>query len=139
MLNPVRHSDTPSAIDRYKVEPYVIAADVYSHPPHVGRGGWTWYTGSAAWMYRVAVEGLLGFRIAGAHLNLDPCIPRNWPGFEIAFRHASTRYRIVVENPQGLCRGVVAATLDGAQLVPGAPIALVDDGADHQLRVTLGA
>lgn len=138
MLNPVRHSDTPGAVDRYKVEPYVIAADVYSHPPHVGRGGWTWYTGSAAWMYRAALEGLLGFRIAGAQLTLDPCIPRNWPGFEIAFRHASTRYRITVENPQGLCRGVVAATLDGASLVPGAPIALVDDGADHQLRVTLG-
>jgi cyclic beta-1,2-glucan synthetase len=90
-------------------------------------------------MYRAAVEGLLGFRVAGGYLDLDPCIPRGWPGFAIAFAHASTRYRITVENPQGLCRGVVAATLDGAPLVPGAPIALVDDGADHQLRVTLGA
>lgn len=139
MLNPIRHSDTPGATDRYKVEPYVIAADVYSHPPHVGRGGWTWYTGSAAWMYRVALEGLLGFRIEGAHLHLDPCIPRSWAGFEIAFRHGSTRYRITVENPNGVCRGVAAAILDGASLVPGAPISMVDDGAEHQLRVTLGA
>lgn len=139
MLNPIRHSDSPGATDRYKVEPYVIAADVYSHPPHVGRGGWTWYTGSAAWMVRVALEGLLGFRIEGTHLRVDPCIPRHWAGFDIAFRHASTRYRIKVENPHGACRGVVAASLDGASMVPGAPIALIDDGADHLLLVTLGA
>ncbi|MGL6042562.1 MAG: GH36-type glycosyl hydrolase domain-containing protein, partial [Sandaracinobacteroides sp.] len=138
MLNPIRHSDAPGAADRYKVEPYVIAADVYSHPPHVGRGGWTWYTGSAAWMYRVALEELLGFRIEGSQLHLDPCIPRNWPGFEIAFRNGSARYRIRVENPNGVCRGVVAQTLDGETLLPGSPIALVDDGQGHQLCITLG-
>ena len=100
MLNPIHHADSPTAIHRYKVEPYVVCADLYSEPPHVGRGGWTWYTGSAGWMYRVALEGLLGFQLHGATLALDPCIPRNWPGFEIAFRYRSARYEIAVKNPQ---------------------------------------
>ena len=106
MLNPIHHADSPTGIHRYKVEPYVVCADLYSEPPHVGRGGWTWYTGSAGWMYRVALEGLLGFRLQGANLALDPCIPRSWPGFEIAFRYRSARYEIAVENPLGVCRGV---------------------------------
>ncbi len=116
MLNPIRHADTPTGVHRYKVEPYVVAADIYSEPPHVGRGGWTWYTGSAGWMYRVALEGLLGFHVQGASLLLDPCIPRAWPGFEIAFRHRSARYEIAVENPHGVCRGLVSLTLDGKML-----------------------
>ncbi|WP_310496602.1 GH36-type glycosyl hydrolase domain-containing protein [Sandarakinorhabdus sp.] len=139
MLNPIRHSDSPGAINRYRTEPYVVAADVYSQPPHVGRGGWTWYTGSAAWISRVTLEALLGFCIKGAHLHLDPCIPRDWPGFEIAFRRGTAQYRIIVENPHGLCRGITQATMDGGSLVPGAAIALTDDGASHVIRVTLGA
>ncbi len=85
MLNPIHHADGPTGVQRYKVEPYVACADLYSVPPHVGRGGWTWYTGSAGWMYRVALEWLLGFRLQGNNLVLDPCIPRGWPGFEITF------------------------------------------------------
>ncbi len=139
MLNPIRHADTPGGVNRYKVEPYVIAADVYSHPPHVGRGGWTWYTGSAAWMSRVAVEAVLGFNLKGSHLHLAPCIPRAWPGFEIAFRYRSSRYRIIVENPQAVCRGVMTVMLDGTALATGAPIMLVDDALDHELKVILGA
>ena len=110
ILNPIHHSDSSAAIHRYKVEPYVVCADIYSEPPHVGRGGWTWYTGSAGWMYNVALEWLLGFRVRGAELVLDPCIPREWPGFEIVFRYRSSRYEISVENPAGVSRGVVATT-----------------------------
>ena len=83
ILNPINHASTRAGVHRYKVEPYVMAADVYSEPPHVGRGGWTWYTGSAGWMYQAGVEWILGFRLRGTTLILDPCIPRAWPGFEI--------------------------------------------------------
>ncbi|WP_370647447.1 GH36-type glycosyl hydrolase domain-containing protein [Polymorphobacter sp. PAMC 29334] len=139
MLNPIRHSDTAVAINRYKVEPYAICADVYSQAPHVGRGGWTWYTGSAAWMYRVSLEGLLGFRLSGATLRIDPCIPRDWPSFGIVYRHGLTTYDIVVDNPDSVCRGVVAVQLDAAALPPSAPVVLVDDGATHRLHITLGS
>ncbi|HEY4940424.1 MAG TPA: glucoamylase family protein [Rhizomicrobium sp.] len=140
MLNPICHADNPAAIHRYKVEPYVIAADVYSVPPHVGRGGWTWYTGSAAWYYRVALEGLLGFRLQGDTLQLAPCIPRFWPGFEIAFHHRTSRYEIAVENPLGVCSGILALKIDG-ETVTGdrkGTIPLVDDGATHRVLIVLG-
>ena len=95
MLNPINRSSSRAAIDRYKVEPYVVCADVYSEPPHVGRGGWTWYTGSAGWMYRAGLEWILGFRVQGAMLLLDPCIPKTWKGFEIVYRYpfCALRYR----------------------------------------------
>jgi len=139
MLNPIRHADTATAISRYKVEPYVICADVYSQAPHIGRGGWTWYTGSAAWMYRMSLEGVLGFRLTGETLRIDPCIPRHWPSFGIVFLHRSTTYDIVVDNPDGVCRGVVAVRLDDTALPVSTPIVLVDDGATHRLHVTLGS
>ncbi len=140
MLNPIRHSDNPARANRYKVEPYVTCADVYSLPPHTGRGGWTWYTGSAGWTYRVALEWLLGFRMQGEYLALDPCIPRGWPKFEIEFRHRTSRYEISVKNPLGVCRGIVAARLDGKNLTAndGLLIALADDGATHNVQVILG-
>jgi len=141
MLNPIHHADSPTAIHRYKVEPYVVCADLYSEPPHVGRGGWTWYTGSAGWMYRVALEGLLGFRLQGASLVLDPCIPRAWPSFEIVFRYRSARYEIAVKNPKSVCRGVLSLTLDG-ELMAESKIALVplaDDGATHRVLLVLGS
>ena len=106
-------------------------------PPHVGRGGWTWYTGSAGWMYRAGVEWILGFRLRGSVLHLDPCIPRAWRGFEISFRYHSARYEIAVENPRGVTRGVSTVALDD-QALDGAGIALVDDGATHHVRVVLG-
>ena len=139
MLNPINHASTPEAVHRYKVEPYVVCADLYSTPPHVGRGGWTWYTGSAGWMYRAGLEWILGFRLQGAALLLDPCIPRTWPGFKIAFRYHSARYDIAVENPGGVSRGVVRAELDGVAL-PGnqARVPLADDDAIHRVRVVLG-
>jgi cyclic beta-1,2-glucan synthetase len=121
------------------VEPYVVAADVYSTAPHVGRGGWTWYTGSAGWLYRAGVEGLLGFRLQGDHLLLAPCIPAAWPRFEIRFRHGRTTYTIAVENPHGISRGVATAELDGEALpVEPTRIALVDDGLEHRVTLVLG-
>jgi cyclic beta-1,2-glucan synthetase len=141
MLNPIRHADSPAAAQRYKVEPYVVCADLYSEPPHVGRGGWTWYTGSAGWLYRAALEGLLGFRLHGATLEVDPCIPRDWPGFEIAFRYRSARYEIVVQNPHGVCRGILSTTLDDKVLAADnrVLVPLADDGITHRVHVVLGS
>ncbi len=143
MLNPINRSSTSAAMQRYKVEPYVVCADVYSQAPHVGRGGWTWYTGSAGWMYRTGLEWILGFRVQGAVLLLDPCIAKSWKGFEITYHYRSARYEIVVENPNGVSQGVASWKLDGAlQPVPpaGGParMSLADDGATHQVRVVLG-
>jgi cyclic beta-1,2-glucan synthetase len=140
MLNPINHADSPNGVHRYKVEPYVVCADVYSMPPHVGRGGWTWYTGSAGWMYNVALEWVLGFRVRGASFVLDPCIPRAWPKFEISFHYRSAHYHIAVENPLGVSRGVIAVKLDGEMLTgtQKAPIPLLDDGARHSVKVVLG-
>jgi len=138
-LSPINRATTPDAVQRYKVEPYVACADLYSTPPHVGRGGWTWYTGSAGWMYRAGLEWILGFRLQGGTLHLDPCIPRTWPSFGIIFRYHSARYDIRLENPRGVCRGIVRAELDGVAL-PGnqARVSLADDGMTHRLRVVLG-
>ena len=139
MLNPINCTRTRAATHRYKVEPFVACADVYSESPHVGRGGWTWYTGSAAWMHRVGLERILGFRLRGAALHLDPCVPRAWPGFQIVYRHRSASYDIEVENPNGVSRGVAHLELDGKALPEGtASIPLADDGARHQVRVVLG-
>jgi cyclic beta-1,2-glucan synthetase len=140
MLNPIRHADSQSAMQRYKVEPYVACADVYSEAPHVGRGGWTWYTGSAGWMYRVALEWSLGFRVQGGTLRIDPCIPRNWPGFEIVFQYRTSRYEIQVENPNAVCGGVRSLILDEQALSQDKnfPIPLVDDGKTHRVLVVLG-
>jgi cyclic beta-1,2-glucan synthetase len=139
LLNPINHAHTRTDMHRYKVEPYVVAADVYSAPGHVGRGGWTWYTGSAGWMQRAGIESLLGLRIEADVLGIDPCIPKSWPHFEMTVRHGASRYEILVDNPLGVERGVVAAELDGAS-VATRPLAvkLQDDGAVHRLRVSLG-
>lgn len=139
ILNPINCASTRAATHRYKVEPFVACADVYSEPPHVGRGGWTWYTGSAGWMHRVGLERILGFRLRGTELLLDPCIPRAWPGFEIQFRYHSASYDIDVENPRGVSRGVIHLELDGKTLPAGTgSILLADDGAAHRVRVVLG-
>jgi cyclic beta-1,2-glucan synthetase len=139
LISPVNHASTRAAIYRYKVEPYVVCADVYSAPAHIGRGGWTWYTGSAGWMYRTAAEGILGLHVRGPLLRIDPCIPRSWPGFEITFKHGSSRYQIAVENPRGVCRGIVRAALDGRDIAVGpCEIRLADDGCYHYARIVLG-
>ena len=138
-LNPISHTSSRADVQRYKVEPYVVAADVYSVAPHAGRGGWTWYTGSASWMYRAGLEWILGFRVRAGRLLLTPNIPADWPGFEILFRHGSSSYEIRVENPDRVGHGVARVELDGITLAPGdAQIALTDDARTHRLLVTLG-
>ena len=141
LLNPITRTSTRADVHRYKVEPYVVAADVYSEAPHVGRGGWTWYTGSAGWMYRAGLEGILGFRVRGTRLFLTPCIPETWPSFEIVFKYRSSRYEIRVDNPGGVSCGVAGAVLDGEALPSALQLCvpLVDDGKVHSVRVILGA
>jgi cyclic beta-1,2-glucan synthetase len=139
VLNPINHASTRAGVHRYKVEPYVMAADVYTEPPHVGRGGWTWYTGSAGWMYQAGIEWILGFRLRGTTLVIDPCIPRAWPRFDIDFRYHSSKYEIVVENPHGVSRGVASVELDDQVLTAnGKSIPLADDGITHKVRIVLG-
>jgi cyclic beta-1,2-glucan synthetase len=139
ILNPINHSNTRAGVHRYKVEPYVTCADVYSMPPHTGRGGWTWYTGSAGWMYRAGLEWILGFRLRGETLLFDPCIPNSWRGYEMTFRYRSTRYEISVENPRRVSRGVTHLELDGEALPETSRhIPLADDGVTHRVRVVLG-
>ena len=144
ILNPISHSSTPGGVERYKVEPYAACADVYSVAPHVGRGGWTWYTGSAGWLYRAGLEAILGFKLSGDSLVIDPCVPRDWHGYEITYLHRGARnritcYEIGVENPDHVSRGVVRAELDGVKLAEAATgISLVDDGGIHNVRIVLG-
>ncbi len=137
MLNPINHTRNASGVERYKTEPYVLAADVYAHPAHAGRGGWTWYTGSAGWMYRAGLESILGLRREGATFTIEPCIPAAWPEYAITWRVGRTTYDIVVTNPEHRCRGVSAAQLDGV-VVDHKAIPLVDDGGTHLVRVELG-
>ncbi len=137
MLNPVNHTRTAADVERYKAEPYVVAGDVYAHPAHAGRAGWTWYTGSAGWMYRAGLESILGLRRRGSTFEMDPCIPSSWPDYAIVWRFGRTRYEIAVSNPERRCRGIAAAKLDGAP-VDSRAIPLVDDGGTHQVRLVLG-
>jgi cyclic beta-1,2-glucan synthetase len=113
-----------------------VAADVYSVPPHTGRGGWTWYTGSAGWMYRVGIEAILGITLRDGALHIDPCITRDWQGFEAVLATDGARYRIIVENPKGASRGVVRVELDEVPVT--GDIEIVRDGAEHRVRVVLG-
>ena len=139
LLNPITHARSRAGVLRYKVEPYVVAADVYANPRHVGRGGWTWYTGAAGWMQRAGIESILGLRLRGDVLSLDPCIPKAWPSFEMVIRHRSTRYEILVDNSAGAGRDIAFAQLDDTVILARPlRVPLVDDGRTHQLRVQLG-
>ncbi len=144
LLNPIRHSADAAGIARYQVEPYVICADVYGAPPHVGRGGWTWYTGSAGWMLRVALESVLGLNLEeGKTLVVKPCVPDEWPEYSVRYRvpGGSTVYTITVRNPDGRAGGVVRATLDGAVLPVAeatARVPLTNDGGEHRVEIVLG-
>ena len=138
LLNPIHHASNREEVRSYKVEPYVVAADIYSEPPHVGRGGWTWYTGAAAWLHRAGLEWILGIRKRGSELSIDPCIPRQWKGFEVTYRHGGATYHISVRNPNAVCRGVTRVTLDGARLPADALVPLSSVGGEHQVEVVLG-
>jgi len=139
LLNPINQARTRADVLRYKVEPYVVAADVYAVPPHLGRGGWTWYTGSAGWMQRAGIEAILGVRLAGDTLGLDPCIPKGWAGFDLTLRHGAACYQIQVNNRTGAGRGIAFAALDGVEITARPlRLGLIDDGRAHQVEVQLG-
>jgi len=137
MINPINHSRTNAEVARYRLEPYVLAGDVYARPPHAGRGGWSWYTGSAGWLYRAGLESILGLRRRGDTFVIDPCVPSSWTEYTIEWRHGSSRYEITVTNPQRVWTGVARTELDGAE-VNHQSIPLVDDGGTHTVRVTMG-
>ncbi|MGE5374588.1 MAG: GH36-type glycosyl hydrolase domain-containing protein, partial [Bacteroidota bacterium] len=132
LINPIHHADAPGKLDRYRVEPYVVSADVYSTPPHNGRGGWTWYTGSASWMYRLGVERLLGIQRVGDHLELRPCIPEAWNGYQINYRFGKSMYHIRIENHNGSSSEVGQMHMDGKEL-PDLKIPLQDDEKIHEI------
>ncbi|MBW8888487.1 MAG: phosphorylase [Fibrobacteres bacterium] len=139
LLNPVNHAATRAGVYRYKVEPYVAAADVYAVAPHVGRGGWTWYTGSAGWMYRVGLEWLLGFRVQGDRLRIVPCPPRDWRRYGMRYRRGGSIWDISVSNPEGDGRFMVACEIDGVKREPPFDaIDVPDDGKAHVVRIVLG-
>jgi cellobiose phosphorylase len=139
MINPANHAKSQGAVETYKVEPYVMAADVYAVAPHTGRGGWTWYTGSAGWMYRLIVESLLGLRLDVDRLSIAPCLPAHWDALKIHYRYHETVYHIHIEQTRAgddAMRGETRVTVDGveqdAQTIP-----LVDDRRDHGVGVSL--
>ncbi|MEQ1502752.1 MAG: glucoamylase family protein [Myxococcota bacterium] len=134
-IDPTRHGDDAAKIAVYQVEPYVMSADVYTNPQHAGRGGWTWYTGSAAWMYRLIVESLLGLRLEVDRLHLAPRIPASWPSFEVQYRHRGKLHRITVHNHRGT--EVTRVTVDGVDQ-PDRTIPLRLDGDEHLVEVELG-
>jgi cyclic beta-1,2-glucan synthetase len=137
LLNPVYHSDTLRKVDRYRVEPYVVAADVYSVAPHTGQGGWTWYTGSSGWMYRLGVERILGVQRAGHGLLIDPRVPNDWESYGVTYRFGRGVYRIRVENPDGVEQGVREVKLDGKEVSDGV-VPLSDDDEEHEVLVVMG-
>ena len=137
LINPINHTYNYREYSRYKVEPYVIAADVYSVYPHVGRGGWTWYTGAAGWIYRAGLEYILGFKKNGSILEMNPCIPEKWKEFKINYTYLSTTYEITVKNPENIQRGVKKISVD-EKLSSGNQIDLVDDKETHYVEVYMG-
>ena len=134
MINPFMRTRTPEEVRVYQLEPYVVGADVYTAEGHVGRGGWSWYTGSAGWMYRVGLEAILGFTKVGDTLSLAPCVPASWPRFSVTYRHGRTTYTIAVERPQEARQGHQEVVLDG-RVLDGEAIPLTDDGAAHEVTV----
>lgn len=132
LLNPINHARTAEAVDRYKVEPYVVAADVYSVAPHTGRGGWTWYTGSAAWMYRAGIEGILGLRREGAALVIEPRIPRTWPGFSATVTLGASRITVALRRGDES-----AAMVDGVSVDASAPVRIPIEGRPHDVQIVL--
>jgi cyclic beta-1,2-glucan synthetase len=136
LINPILSTDTPAGVARYRGEPYVVAGDVYGRPPHVGRVGWTWYTGSSAWLYRVGLEDILGFKRVGIRLHFDPCIPSEWSEFRIRYRYGTSVYAIKVRNPASVCRGSVQVIVDGTAS-PSNTVYLLDDGRTHTVDVII--
>jgi cyclic beta-1,2-glucan synthetase len=137
MINPILRADTPQKAARYEVEPYAVAADISNQPGHAGRGGWTWYTGSAGWLYRLGLEGILGLQRSGGILKLEPCIPKAWGGYSVRYRFGRTILRLEVRNPEGVSCGVRSVSFDG-QIMMTKEIPLINDGKEHRAEVVMG-
>mgnify|MGYP005834658999 CR=1 FL=1 len=137
MINPVNHSRTQLECWRYKTEPYVMCADVYAIHPHEGRGGWSWYTGAAGWMYRVGMEHMLGIKKRGNMIYVDPCIPKEWDEYEVKYQYGSSVYNICIKNPNGVSKGVKSICIDG-KIIEGNSFMLENDGAQHAVHVEMG-
>jgi len=138
LINPINHSRTNREYTIYKVEPYVMAADVYGEHPHIGRGGWTWYTGAAGWMYKAGVENILGFQKNGDRLILKPCIPKRWTSYSIKYKYMQTTYEINIQNPENCSTGVIKTLLDGNEL-ENSEIPLINDLGVHVVEITMGS
>ncbi len=138
MLNPINRTASRTGVYAYKVEPYVLAADIYAVPPHTQRGGWTWYTGAAGWFYRAGVESLLGLNVRGDSLQFNPCIPHDWRSYSISYQHEETHYDITVNNPDGVSKGIVSIALDGVVQAENEGVRLLHDGQNHQVLVIMG-
>jgi cyclic beta-1,2-glucan synthetase len=139
MLNPIHHALTRTQVGLYKTEPYVMTGDIYGVEPHVGRGGWSWYTGSAAWMYQAGMEFILGIHQRGSRLLFDPCIPKEWPGFKVLYQHGMAVYEIQFENPDHVSRGIRRVELDGGVVAAeAATLELKDDQKHHLVKVVMG-
>ena len=138
MINPLNHARNADEVEVYKVEPYVVAADVYAVAPHIGRGGWTWYTGSAGWMYRLIVESLLGLHREGDKLYIAPCIPADWPAYTMHYRYGGSVYRISVVQSVVEHGELKVLLLDGAEQAERA-ITLIDDGREHVIEILLSS
>jgi cyclic beta-1,2-glucan synthetase len=137
LINPISHTATREDALHYRVEPYVLAADIASSPPHTGRGGWTWYTGAAAWAWRLGVEAILGLRRVGGALEIDPRIPKHWGGCRIAMRFPAGALDIRIEDPEGVGSGVRKLCMDG-EVIAGQLVTLPDNDEHHEILVRLG-
>jgi cyclic beta-1,2-glucan synthetase len=138
MLNPINRTGQAQQRELYKVEPYVIAADIYGAPPHTGRGGWTWYTGAAGWLYRLSVETLLGLQLKVDKLHITPYMPDHWPSYKIHYRYRDTLYRITVKRIGEKPEQVIRVLIDGAESEEPGAISLIDDRQPHDVDVELG-
>jgi cyclic beta-1,2-glucan synthetase len=138
MLNPINRTATRTGVYAYKVEPYVLAADIYGEAPHTRRGGWTWYTGASGWYYRAGLEWILGLQVRADKLVFNPCIPKDWRQYSLVYQHGNSRYEISIENPNGVSRGIALIELDGMQQLNDNGIILSNDGQLHLVRVVLG-
>jgi cyclic beta-1,2-glucan synthetase len=136
MLNPIHHAMDPKSVETYKVEPYVMAADIYAVSPHTGRGGWTWYTGSAGWMYRLAVETLLGLHFEINKLRINPRIPDSWESFKIHYRYHETFYHITIKKVDDKNLSEISLVLDGAEQNENM-ITLINDQIEHQAEILI--
>jgi cyclic beta-1,2-glucan synthetase len=137
MINPANRSSSRTGMAAYKVEPYAVAADIYAESPHVRRGGWTWYTGAAGWLYRAGVESILGLCVQADRLSLDPCLPNEWRSAKLHYRYGAAVYNITVQNPTGISKGVLRIELDGV-VMPDQFVTMRDDGAAHTVTVLMG-